>query len=197
MIIFDEAAHTYTLGDRRLPSVTQALKQLTDAEYRHVDASVLDRAAVLGRAVHKVIELDLRDNLDEDSLSDALPPYLAQWREFRALSGFEALLSERIVHSERYGFAGTLDLFGRLNGRYVLIDAKRTAAVPRTAGPQTAAYETALRESSPSATWLAQPIDRYALHLTPEHWRLVPFKDPSDSRVFLSALTVYNWSMQV
>ena len=197
MIQFDAATHTYTLEGRRLPSVTEVLKPLSDAEYRHVDHTVMDRAAALGRAVHKMIELDLRDDLDVDALDEPLHPYLRQWREFRALSGFEAILSEQIVYSARYGYAGTLDLFGRLNGRYVLIDAKRTAAVPRTAGPQTAAYQIALCESSPSARWLEEPIHRYALHLMPARWCLTPFKDPSDARVFLSALSLYHWSSKV
>jgi hypothetical protein len=196
MIHFDADSHTYTLDGQRLPSVTEVLKPLSDIEYRCVDKAVMERAATLGKAVHKLIELDLGAELDEDGLDDALRPYLAQWRAFRALSGFDALLSEQAVHSAKYGYAGTLDLFGTLNGRHVLIDAKRTAAVPRTAGPQTAGYEIALRESSGNAKWLAQPIHRYALHLTPERWTLVPFKDPSDSRVYLSALTLHNWSHQ-
>ncbi len=194
MIHFEAASHTYTLGGLRLPSVTEVLRPLIDAEYRGVAKDVMERAATLGKAVHKLIELDLLNELDEDGLSDALRPYLAQWRAFRTLSGFEPILSEQIVYSARYGYAGTLDLFGRLNGRLALIDAKRTAQVPRTAGPQTAGYQLALCESSPSAPWLAEPIDRYALHLTPDRWRLVPFKDAADQRVFLSALTLHQWS---
>lgn len=200
MIQFDEATHSYKLDGAPVPGVTSILAPLSAAEYRGVSAEVMERAAMLGRAVHKMIELDLRRVLDEDALDELLRPYLAQWRAFLTLSGFDPLLSEAQVASRRYGYAGTLDLFGRLNGDAALIDAKRTAAVPRTAGPQTAGYEIALRECLPDVVDRAASgagdgkIYRYALHLTPERWRLVPLKDPADARVFLAALTLNQWS---
>lgn len=187
---FDADLHRYTLAGQRLPSVTEILHPVTAHEYRGVDREVMDRAALLGKAVHKLIELDIAGTLDEDALDDSLRPYLAQWRQFCAQSGFSAIHSERRIHSARYGYAGTLDLAGKLNGTNAVIDAKRTAAVPRSAGPQTAAYRQALAELC-GAEW--QTADRYALHLTPERWRLVPQKDPNDLRVFLAALTLHNY----
>lgn len=204
LLQFDEASHTYTLGGVKLPGVTTALKSLPN-DYAMVDPEVLERAAVIGRAVHQIIADDIRGNLDEDQIDFDLLPYLDQWRAFRDTSGFVPLLSEQMVYSQRYGYAGTLDLFGILNGRLVLPDAKRTAAVPRSAGPQTAGYELGLRECMPDVVanaaqmvgWKSSkpvPIDRFALHLTRDRWQLVPFKDPADQRVFLSALTIYQWS---
>lgn len=193
---FDEDLHKYTLGDRELPSVTKVLRRITEHEYRFVDRETMDRTALLGQAVHKLIELDLAGTLDEESLSEPLVPYLAQWRQFRTQSGFQMILSEALVHSARYGYAGKLDLFGRLNDHLALIDAKRTAAVPMSAGPQTAGYELAALESHPELALLDLPIRRYALHLTPERWRLVPFTDPNDRRVFLAALTLHNYLEQ-
>lgn len=193
VLAFDEASHSYTLDGRRVPSVTQVLKSLPN-EYAMVDRAVMEAAAGLGRAVHKLIELDLADRLNVNSLDDELVDYLLQWQDFRHTSGFEPILSEARVASPRYRYAGTLDLFGRLNGRLVLIDAKRTAAVPRSAGPQTAAYELALRESHPELFEATTYVDRFALHLKRDRWQLVPFRDVADQRVFLSALTIHNWS---
>jgi hypothetical protein len=196
---FDAAAHRYTLDGRRLPSVTEILAPITAQEYRGVDRETMERAALLGQAVHKLIELDIAGTLDEDALDGGLRPYLAQWRQFLSQSGFTPVLSERRVHSARYGYAGTPDLFGILNADAALIDAKRTAAVPRSAGPQTAGYEQALRENCPDVVSQCASgsgdgrIYRYALHLTPERWRLVPQKDPNDLRVFLAALTLHNY----
>lgn len=198
-IEFFEDGHRYVVDGRELPSVTKVLKRLADG-YECVDPDVLERASLLGQAVHKLIELDVRRVLDEDALDDALRPYLAQWREFIATSGFVPLLSEERVASLRYGYAGMLDLFGTLNGDAALIDAKRTALVPRKAGPQTAGYEIALRESHPDivkrATRDGPLLRRFALHLTPERWQLVPFRNQNDSRVFLSALTQHQWENQ-
>lgn len=198
---FDAESHTYTIDGQELDSVTTILKPLTAQLYRSVGAEVMERAAALGTAVHKLIELDIAGTLDEDALNEALHPYLVAWRQFRAQSGFEPLLSEQAVHSPRYRYAGMLDLFGLLNGDAWLIDAKRCAVVPRTAGPQTAGYEAALRESQPHLVAAAASgpnggrIKRAALHLIPgEKYRLVPFTDPNDARVFLSALTLHNWS---
>ncbi|HWG67488.1 MAG TPA: hypothetical protein VN662_08760 [Rhodanobacteraceae bacterium] len=190
---FDDALHEYRLEGRRLPSVTEVLGPITAHEYRAVDRETMERAALLGKCVHKLIELDIAGTLDVETLDDSLRPYLAQWRQFLAQSGFLAIHSECRVHSARYGYAGTLDLAGTLNGARAVVDAKRTAAVPRSAGPQTAAYRAALAELY-DGEW--QTADRYALHLTPERWRLVPQKDPNDLRVFLSALTLHNYLEQ-
>lgn len=198
---FDAEAHVYTLDGARVPSVTEILSDLSAREYRFVNAGVMAEAAWLGSVVHKLIELDIGAALDESDLDPRLLPYLDAWRQFCAQSGFQPLLSEQRVYSRRYGYAGTLDLFGSLHGDAALIDAKRCASVPRTAGPQTAGYETALRECQPEIVAQASSgvapgrIKRYALHLLPgSKWRLVPFTNPADSRVFLSALTLSNWS---
>lgn len=193
-LTFDEARHEYRHNGNVVPGVTSILARLAAEEYAGVPRDVMERAAALGRAVHLMIELDLRGTLDIDSLSGDLPLYFNAWRNFLNLSGFNAELSEQRVHSLRYGYAGTLDLFGILNHRLALIDAKRTAAVPRTAGPQTAAYELALRETLASKIG-SEPIDRFALHLRADgSWRLVPFTDKADQRVFLSCLTIQQWS---
>lgn len=191
-LTFDDALHEYRVGGQIVPSVTQILGRLSAEEYRFVDRETMDVAAELGKAVHKMIELDLRDDLDVGSLSDGLRDYYAAWQNFRQLSGFQMVLSEARVYSAR-NFAGTLDLAGTLNGRFCIIDAKRTAQVPRTAGPQTAAYCEALKETHPQVDPKA-PVDRFALHLRKDGtWRLVPFTDRNDLRVFLACLAIFQW----
>lgn len=203
-LLFDPGLHQYQLDGVLVPSVTEILEPITRDSYRGVDPDVLARAAWLGRAVHRLIELDSHSELDEDALDLELVPYLRMWRHFRATSGFVPVLSEARVHSRRYGYAGTLDLFGTKVNRLALIDAKRTALVPRSVGPQTAGYELALRESHPDVVATAAkavgwthstppPIDRYALHLTPERWRLERQPDPADARVFLACATLTAW----
>lgn len=197
---FDHDQHVYTLDGVVVPGVTTILKPLSAAEYRFAPTEVMERARWRGQAAHRLIELDIKGTLDVDALDEQLLPVFASWRQFRAQSGFTPMLSECQVLSRRHGFAGTLDLFGTMNGEAALIDAKHTASVPKTAGPQTAAYEIGLRESRPEIVAAAAcgpgagRIHRFALHLIPgEGWRLVPFKDPNDARVFLSALTLHPW----
>lgn len=194
-LLFDEARHAYTLDGSPVPGVSTILKAVSTGAYAGVDPEVMARAAALGTAVHKVIELDVRGVLDEDTLDPQLVPYLVQWRQFLQQSGFQPLVSEHRVASRRYGFAGTLDLFGILNGRKALIDAKRVAQVMPATGPQTAGYETALREWSTELVGFDDPVDRYALQLVPSGtWRLHPLKDRTDARTFLAALTVHNFN---
>ena len=56
-VVFNEAEHTYTLGEKTLISVTQLLKKHgLSTNYANVDAEVLEKAANKGTAVHKEIE---------------------------------------------------------------------------------------------------------------------------------------------
>lgn len=193
MITFDEQTHTYTDEHGRvLPSVTQILAPLSANAYRGVPQEVMDNAAAIGTAVHKMIELDVQGVLDESSLHPSIAQYLPAWRRFLVESSFQVLGSEMRVASRRYGYAGTLDLYGLIHGQHALIDAKRVAQVQRTTGPQTAGYEIALREETGLPA--TARVDRYALQLIGDRFRLLPLTDPADARVFLSALTLHNWS---
>lgn len=192
-LVFDEARHAYTLDGVPVPGVTTALKVVSSADYAMVDPEVLERAAALGTAVHKLIELDCRGVLAVDQLDPQLVPYFHHWRGFLATSGFKPLASELRVASRRYGYAGTLDLLGELNGGLALVDAKRVVRVMRSTGPQTAGYEVALREWRPDLVPAGARITRYALQLQPERWSLHPLKDAGDARTFLAALTCHQF----
>ena len=201
-LVYNDELHRYTLDGRVIPSVTTIIHPLSAELYKFVDKDVMMKAAALGTAVHKVIELDIKGTLDLESLHDDIVPYYSAWLHFVSLSGFKMLASECRVHSDRYVYAGTLDLVGTLPTstggiEYVIIDAKRCASVPRTAGPQTAGYEMALRENPPEGVVIppGAPIKRYALHLkTNGSYALVPFTDKGDARVFLSCLSIHSWS---
>lgn len=52
---FDDT-HTYIVDDIVVPSITQILKHKFKDKYKNVDERVLERASVLGTAVHKAIE---------------------------------------------------------------------------------------------------------------------------------------------
>jgi len=189
---FDEEKHIYTVDGEQWSSVTQALKCLPD-DYAHVSREIMQQAAHLGKAVHKAIELDIAQTLDEESLDPIIASYLQAWREFVKRSGFEVLASESIVVSRKYRYCGKLDILGVLNGRYALVDLKRTAGIMRSVAPQLAGYEQAARETF--GIGMFEQVDRYALHFPKERSAaLFPFYDKNDMRVFLSALTIHQWS---
>lgn len=200
---FDEKHHKYSVGGTYVPGVTSALKAITANDYFGVDKEVMRKKAEFGKAVHRIIELDCKNTLMPEDLSDdALIPYFMAWADFRRKSGFRVIQSEGQYHSERYGYAGTLDLFGVLNGIYSIIDAKCVVKVMRSTGPQTAAYENLVREANPNLFPGAEtPIRRYALQLRPApegsdtaRWHLVPLTDKQDFKVFLASLAITSWN---
>lgn len=191
-IVYDTSGgHSYRNdAGADVPGVTRVLKPLSDACYRDVPREVLDRAAQLGRAVHLMIHYDCKGTLDVDSLEGDVRKYYNIWRNFRSTSSFEPILSEHVVHSARFGYAGQIDLYGVLNGELVHIDAKRCANIMPTVGPQTAAYGQALTEMGHE--WKR----RFALHMhgnTANGWSLHEYSSPHDLRLFLSALNVHNF----
>lgn len=188
MLLFDPENHVYTLNGRVVPSVTQCLAELED--YSKVPTDVLHAKAQLGTAVHAACELWLNGDLDEeDGLHPKVQPYFTQFQRWMKHYRFDPALVEQRVYSPTYGYAGTLDLFGKLDGRNVLIDIKTASQFMGTFGPQTAAYAQALREDRKVET-----ERRYCLKLSPKGFELREYKDySSDIDVFFAALTIKKW----
>ena len=185
-LVFDEERHEYSVDGRKLPGVTSLLSPLVD--FSMVPRETLERARQLGQAVHKMTELYDQDDLDEDSLSDELRPFLTGWMRFRTECHFEPLTIERRMHHPLYRYAGTSDRTGVVKGRIAVIDIKKMFVLGAHIGPQLAAYEK-LHQSEG-----LQVVDRYALGLRPDgSYRLQPFTDPLDWQCFLSHLTIRNW----
>jgi hypothetical protein len=185
---FDAPSHTYRLAGRIVPSVTQILGIVTD--FDGIPPAVLENARRRGEAVHKMIDLDNREELDETSVTDELAPFLKAWRKFLAESGAVVISSELRVYHEKLGYAGTADLLLDWNGRYVLPDIKATYAVPRTVGIQTAAYGEAYWQMHGGR---GRRPERACIHLKDGdykvHWR----REPTDLSIFISCLNVFRF----
>jgi hypothetical protein len=191
-VLFDEAKHEYRKPDgTRLPSVTEILKPLY-ADLRFVKQDLLDWKSEVGVAVHKAIELYTLKQLDLESIDDIVRPYFVQFVKFCADTGFVPNEAEVRV-SSLFGYAGTLDLIGVLNGRKVLVDIKTTAALSPAVALQTAAYATAYNSANEHA-----PVRRrYALRLTPELYRLQSYDNQAaDFAVFVALLKTNQWCQQ-
>lgn len=185
-LTFNEARHEYHLNGRRLPSVTQTLSPLID--YSSVPAAILQRAQQLGTAVHLLTELYDLDDLDMDSLSEELMPYLTAWIRFRSETGFVPDLIEQRFHHPALGFAGTLDRTGLINGRAAVVDVKKMLTLGPVVGVQLAAYQELCRVNGHPV------VDRYGLGLRKDGtYRFVPFNDKSDWPTFLALLTLRNF----
>lgn len=193
-IRFDEAEHRYYDFRGEVPGVTRVLESqglLTLPK----ESEALAFARDLGKAVHKATELHDRGELDADTVSPLVKPYLDAWILFKEQVGIEIEATELRVYEPNYRYAGTLDRLARWKHRgrrltlHGLIDIK-TGAPQRATGPQTAAYLNALPRSERKRV-------RYAVHLdTLGQYHLQGYYDPGDFGTFLSALNLYNWKAQ-
>lgn len=182
VLTFDAETHTYRIGGQIVPSVTQVLSALND--FSRISPEVLENARALGTAVHRAIELDCAGDLDDASLHPDVAERVEAWRKFRFGCGFRPAGNEVRVYSGRYGYAGTLDLFGSMGRDQIVIDIKATAALPETAGMQTAAYAQALRETAGCG-----PVRRGVLHLAAGgRWSFIPLCRQLDLTDFLALL---------
>lgn len=193
IIAFDESAHRYTVNGRAVPSVTEVLRGAQD--FSGIPPDVLEAAANRGRAVHRMVELDISGTLDEASVHDSIRPHLDHWRAFRESSGFQPIACEYLCASARYGYAGRLDLIGTFPDKpgFAVIDLKTSAAIPASVGLQTAGYAQAVAEMAPAWFDSAQPLRRYCLHLTAGACRIKALDNSADITVFNAALTIWRW----
>lgn len=135
-VIFNPADHTYTVGGRKLISVTHLLKKHGLApDYSSIDAGILERAANKGIAVHEEIE---------DFIKKGLTGFTQEFVDFMGICeqlGFEPTESEVILpdgdlteeEADALVYAGTADIIGKIGDENVLVDIKTTAKVNKRA----------------------------------------------------------------
>jgi hypothetical protein len=190
-LLFHIGDHTYTLDGKAIPGVTTVMQPFIGAEFRFVDAAVLKAAQERGTSAHAMISQEIKEGIGLSDVAFDMIPYYEAWMDFKLRSGFRPIFSEEKVYSRKYGYAGTLDLFGELNNRLILPDIKCVTSLARSTGPQTAAYLQALREAHPE--YSGAKIDRAALQFTPDgKWKLHPLDNKDDLKTFLSCINIYN-----
>ena len=195
-IEFIESTHTYLLDGRRVPSITQALKVATYDQFDHVDPAVLAQRAEEGERVHGLIEWIESGRFSVADCPADLLGIHDNWLEFKQATKLRVIACEEIVASEKYRFAGRLDLLCEMDGdasTLHLIETKHTSSPPRSAGPQTAAQEIGLREMRDVGS---VRIRRHTLHTRNRRFRLIPHTSADDRATFLAALRVTHWREQ-
>lgn len=178
----------------RLPSVTEVMKIAGIGEdFSSVSAGTLERARERGSDAHAWVEGIVKGWIDDEDPPEHIAGLVAGFHRFRGDTAFEAIECEATVVSETHGYAGTLDLFGKLGGALWVLDMKCTAQVPKSAAVQTAAY----RMATPPA-WAARSARRGVLHLRRDGtYQVVEHKDHRlDEHDFLAALRVANWRLR-
>jgi len=179
---FTESDHSYRVGGARYPSVTQVIADM--GLYGSAADYFTEWSRERGSFVHRIIQWHLSGELDEATIDPALAPYFDAWRRFEREAGYVSDACEKVMASDFYKFAGTVDHIGHLNGYYCIIDVKTGALSPATA-IQMGGYEILMK--SPG-------IRRFGLRLMDTgKYSLKEYKDRQDSKIFLAALAVYYW----
>ena len=167
----------------------------------------LAQAAAQGTGLHKVAEWTL---LHEMGRATGLRPPLtpefersfARFEAWRKTAALEGVHVEFPVWSREWGYAGTIDLLGRIThqGNRILVvgDWKTSSAIHLEAELQVAAYVNAVEEmghADPGKTWgLVVRFSKDPNADPPFETRLLTPGDVQDRlKVFLNLLQVFNW----
>jgi hypothetical protein len=182
-LTFDEEQHEYRLDDVVIPSVTQVLKSAGIVDDRWFTEWARDR----GSAAHKMLQFYDEGDLDMSSVDPRLRPYLDGYLNFLNETRFKPNHIELPVVSLLYGYAGTLDRQGVMNGGNLAIIDIKTGKPSRATQLQLTAYQEAFFELY--GVWCP---DLYGVHLDEDGgYRVSRYANDKDT--WRAALAVAKW----
>jgi hypothetical protein len=165
LVDFDRERHQYRRFGVIVPHVTAIIAAIAFSR-RFVDEETRQRSLARGTSVHWMTQLEDQHALDYRRVPKGLRPYRKAWLAWKRASGFVPLWIERQFACS-YGFAGTLDRFGKFSsgstfrsGSLGVVDIK-TGPIPEFTRLQLAAYCLAVDERFA----IARTIRRVAVHL--------------------------------
>src|SRR4029450_12219741 len=197
---FEPETHTYRVDGRTVPSVTQLLDDAgLTVDYAAIPRSVLQHARLRGRHVDACCDLLDEDALDWSSVHPEAVPYVEAWPRFCADEGYEPACGQVPLYHPRYGYAGTADSIGTLNGHWVVVERKATTKMAATYGLQTAGYARPGLWAAPVGGGRLAPVAwpapaRLGVQLKRDgSYLVVPYDDAEDLAAFLGVVALYRW----
>ena len=160
-----------------------------------------DNAADSGTLAHYLIECDIHgtkpdqailDKAGKDILDKAETAYL-NFLEWKKTNHIELVHTELPLVSEKYGYGGTIDYIGKVDGKYALLDWKTSTGVYADYLIQVAAYTQLWLEHNPDKPLTGGihllRIDKDNGKFTHHRWDSTP---PEAFDIFLDLLDIYN-----
>lgn len=140
---FVAKTHIYTVYGDEIPSVTTILKKSdVYSDYSHVPEHILMRAAEIGTTVHKSVENHIIYGTNLYTDDNSANAYLDGFVMFLRENDFEPIHTEIQLYDPDLWYAGTVDLWCRINGVLYVIDIKTTNKLNKEAiEMQLAAYK--------------------------------------------------------
>ena len=184
--------HAQVIATKAKSDPDVVIRRLADAPFERTR-----QAASTGTKMHAMAEAIAkggRFSVDKDSM-----PFFKQLRDFVDQVKPEFVLSECLVVSDRYTYAGTVDAVLKINGRLVMADFKSSKHIVPQYALQLCAYRNAdffsrdgvEREPIPSVDGTV------IIHVQPEGWKIVEQRvDDEMFQVFLAARKLFDWACE-
>lgn len=192
-IDFNAEDHSYAIDGIPVPGVTRCLEPMYD--FRFVDPEALERAADMGRKVHKTVELFELGTLVRASLHPILEAHLQQWEKFKREMKFRPRRFETKVASKRYSYAGTYDSDGFFEEVQGIVECEALLDI-KTGDPypahklQTAGY----KKAGVDMGLLTPKCKRACLYLSEADYKIAWHVRDMDEPVFLGMVALHHWN---
>jgi hypothetical protein len=190
---FDKGTHTYWLGTRRIPGVSEILKRSGLAEYPEHAKKHMRGKADIGSDVHLATEYFDSDGVDYTTIAPSIRPYFDAYALFCHETQFHPLEIELRMHCCVAGigdFGMTLDRVGntKILDRPLVLDIKCTSTALPSHRVQTAAYRLGYSKRNPG------DYERGVVYLRPDGtYKFCQHTDKADEQTFLAALWCVTW----
>lgn len=123
---FFEDGHRYEVDGYEVPSVSEVTRFLHREVYTEAPPEMMEAAADRGTRIHKATE-DL-DKTGRAEVDEDLAPYLKAYAKFLKEHKVEWYSIEWAVH-KGYEYAGTIDRYGEMDGKFAILDIKTAATI--------------------------------------------------------------------
>ena len=186
---FNDDGHVYTMQGRFYPSVTQIIKHFGMVDYSQIHPAILEASCNFGKVFHQTSAM-----LDHGTLGfydPLLEPWMQAYRMFLSDFGPEFLLIEEAMASRMWGFAGTPDRVYAKDGKIGVYDIK-TGSDQEATAIQTAGYQVLIEENHPEF----KVRERFSLILSPNNYKIIPYKEAIDINTFKSMVNVLKWKLR-
>ena len=125
-LLFYDDTHRYTVDGDEVPSVSELIRFLTREVYNDTPQYFMDGAAARGTLVHRATESI--DKYGTVECEDDIAPYIQAYVQFLKDKAPEWEKIEWPICNEKK-YAGTVDRYGKLDGKRVVLDIKTTQSI--------------------------------------------------------------------
>jgi hypothetical protein len=200
--VIAEAGKLHELAGPEVKSASFALMLQNALGKEKAHTKALRKAGEIGSDLHSLIEWGLRGELCQKvGPSPVIGPEAqiayASWQKWRQKVNLKPIWVERMVWSERYGYAGTADLLALVDGVETLLDWKTGKTVYPESFLQNVAYRQCVHDMG-----IGLPIQGLILRLpkTADEPGFEPVYVPGDFceqlNVFLHARELWKWQQE-